>query len=314
MTGPAVSVVVACFDRPDGVAALVAALGEQTVSDFELIAVDQVGDQRVKGVLDSAPFATRYLTEIPSGPSTVPGRLPSNASRARNTGALAAAPIVVFTDDDCVPEPDWLELVTEPLRTDPGVIAVTGPNRVLHGADRLPAEERFAGRRRPHLFAGQGGSSNLAVRDKDFFAVGGFDTSIGPGTATFGAEDQHLIWRLLIRAEETGGAVACRRDAAVTDRVPASRGARLRQRWTYWASYGRFLRREFDAEGETAAADLFHDQSKREAPRAVAHMLRAGMPFGALEALVSDAALLWGWHRGPRLAPFVPEVGASGDT
>lgn len=315
MTAPAVSVVVACFERVDGLRALVSALAAQTLGDFELIAVDQVGDPDVKSVVAGAPFPARYLTEIPPGPSSVPRRRPSNASRARNTGALAAtAATVVFTDDDCVPEADWLERLTAPLQSDPAVIAVTGPNRVLHGTDAVPVEERFAGRRRPHLFAGQGGSSNLAVRRDDFLAVGGFDTSIGPGTASFGAEDQHLIWRLLIRAEDGGRVVACRRDAAVTDRVPERRWAKLRQRWVYWASYGRFLRREDDVEGETAAGDLFREQSRREVPAATWHALHGGHVFIAASGVVSEAGLLWGWYRGPRLAPFSPELGPSRGT
>lgn len=309
MTTPTVGVIVACFERPAGVDALVAALAKQTFTDFELLAVDQVGDPRVESTVDGASFATRYLTVISQGRVPKHGRRPSNASRARNTGAVATdAVILVFTDDDCVPEPDWLEKLTAPLRGDPDVIAVTGPNRVLQGIDNEPVEERFAGRRRPHLFAGQGGSSNLAVRRHDFLAVGGFDTSIGPGTANFGAEDQHLIWRLLIRAEETGRSVACRRDAVVTDRVPGRRLAKLRQRWDYWSNYGRFLRRESSV-GEAVARELFHEQSRREVPGTTRSALAGRHLFTAAEGLVSEAGLLWGWYRGPRFAPFAPEVG-----
>lgn len=301
---PSVTVVVACYERPEGLAALMDALTTQTFTDFELVAVDQVGDARVADLVDAAPFPARYMTEIPAGPPRRDGRPPSNASRARNAGlAAAAGPIVAFTDDDCVPEPDWLERITQPLRRDPGVIAVTGPNRVLHGTEATPAEERFSGRRRPHLFVGQGGSSNLAVRREEFLAVGGFDTTIGPGTASFGAEDQHLIWRLLIRAEATGRYVVGRRDAAVTDRVPTGRRAKLHQRWVYWSSYARFLRRELDRDGDTVAASLFREQARREVPRAVIDAARGGHLFETVQALTSEAGLLWGWFRGPRLGP-----------
>lgn len=310
MTSPAVGVVVACFERPAGLEALLSALAKQTFADFELLVVDQVGDPVIRAMVERAAFAARYLTEIPPPRRQRRGRRPSNASRARNTGAVTtAAPVVAFTDDDCVPEPDWLENLTAPLRDGTGVIAATGPNRVLRGDAALPVEERFVGRRRPHLFAGQGGSSNLAVRRSDFLAVGGFDTSIGPGTASFGAEDQHLIWRLLIRAEETGTELACRRDAAVTDRVPEGWRAKLRQRWVYWSSYARFLRRERDDAGEDAAAALFREQSRDEVPRATWRALRGGHAFMAAEGMASEAGLLWGWYRGPRLAAFVPEIG-----
>lgn len=301
---PSVTVVVACYERPDGFAALVEALGSQTYTDFELVAVDQVGDPRIEAIVAAAPIAARYTTAIPPRPSGRDGRPPSNASRARNCGLLAAsAPIVAFTDDDCVPEPDWLDKITAPLRHDPEVIAVTGPNRVLRGEEAVPVEERFTGRRRPHLFAGQGGSSNLAVRREDFLAVGGFDTTIGPGTASFGAEDQHLIWRLLVRAEETGRYVAGRRDAAVVDRVPTGRRAKLRQRWVYWSSYARFLHREAGRNGDAVARALLREQAGHEGPHAIAAAIRGGHPFEALQAAMSEAGLLWGWFRGPRLPP-----------
>src|SRR5205807_3675458 len=45
---------------------------------------------------------------------------------ARNTGVRASgAPIVAFTDDDCVPARDWLELLLRPYER-PEVLAVGG--------------------------------------------------------------------------------------------------------------------------------------------------------------------------------------------
>ena len=50
----------------------------------------------------------------------------ANISAARNAGlAIAAAPVVVFIDDDAVGEPTWLSRLTAPF-IDPQVIAATG--------------------------------------------------------------------------------------------------------------------------------------------------------------------------------------------
>jgi len=320
---PAVTVVVACFLRHDGLRRLLAALEKQTFEDFEVVVVDQVGDSVLREITSGSPVRARWVEAIPPAGTPRPRRNrprsarratspPSNASRARNTGAAASrSAVILFTDDDCVPEPNWVEGMSEPLRLDPKVIAVTGANRILAGDAGVPSQERFSGRIRPNLFPGQGGSSNLAVRRADFFAVGGFDTSIGPGTAVFGAEDQHLVWRLLIRAEDTDCVVVGRRDAVSIDRVLAGRWAPIKQRWVYMTSFGRMMRRERLRQGEAAAASIVADMMMRDTPAATWRALRRGQAFVALQGVTTELALAWGWVRGRHLQDFVPEIGTA---
>lgn len=54
MTSPAVGVVVACFERPAGLEALLSALAKQTFADFELLVVDQVGDPVIRAMVERA--------------------------------------------------------------------------------------------------------------------------------------------------------------------------------------------------------------------------------------------------------------------
>jgi GT2 family glycosyltransferase len=103
---PLVSVVVPTRDRPDRLRACLAALEAQSAASFEVVVVDD-GSQRaaaVRDVVATAPHARLVRS---------PGRGPA---AARNLGAAAAkAPVVCFTDDDCRPEPGWVDALTARL-------------------------------------------------------------------------------------------------------------------------------------------------------------------------------------------------------
>lgn len=58
-------------------------------------------------------------------------QLNAGPAAARNRGALAAqAPIILFTDDDCVPTVQWVEAITAPFQ-DPEVVGTKGIYRTL---------------------------------------------------------------------------------------------------------------------------------------------------------------------------------------
>src|SRR4051794_929257 len=92
---PRVSVVIPVRDDPSGVAAVTAALERQTLprEQFEVIVSVDGGE----------------LPQVPPGVRLVAGP-PRNSYAARNRGVAAAlAPVLAFTDADCLPELDWLE-------------------------------------------------------------------------------------------------------------------------------------------------------------------------------------------------------------
>ncbi len=85
-----ISVVVPTCDRPDALARCLAALGRQRAQSLEIVVVDDG-----RGEVD-APGA-RVVRAARAGPAA-----------ARNLGARAArGKVICFTDDDCVPGPDW---------------------------------------------------------------------------------------------------------------------------------------------------------------------------------------------------------------
>jgi GT2 family glycosyltransferase len=112
------SVVVVTKDRPHLIGELLEALAAQTLAPDEIVIVDN------NSRLSYADVFSVYRTRLPLRifVETTPG-IPA----ARNRGIQEARhEIVLFTDDDCVPQPRWLEEMVEPFYRDPHIGAVGG--------------------------------------------------------------------------------------------------------------------------------------------------------------------------------------------
>jgi glycosyltransferase involved in cell wall biosynthesis len=165
VAGPEVSVVVPTRDRPEGLAALIAALRAQTLAPerFELIVVDDGSDppQRPAG----SRLALRVIRrEHAGGPGA-----------ARNAGWRAArAPLVAFVDDDCVPLPAWLEALNEAAAGSDAAI-VQGPVKPPPGqrGERGPLSHTIEVAGPDRLFA----TCNVAYSRPLLERLGGFDES-----------------------------------------------------------------------------------------------------------------------------------------
>jgi O-antigen biosynthesis protein len=165
------------------------------------------------------------------------------ASVARNTGTRAATgDVVVFTDADCCPHPDWLAALGAPL-ADPAVGAVAGrlastaPHGVVETFSSLftlqaaPAPARHT---RWTPWAGGFPTANLAVRRAILQAIGGFDESV----AIYG-EDYDLCARLY----GAGAAIAYTPDAVVEHQHRVALGPMLRQAFGFGRSHAWLMRR-----------------------------------------------------------------------
>ncbi len=133
MPGPiTVSVVVASHARPLRLRWLLNALEEQTFAQqWEVIVVHDYDSRTAARVLDRHPLAvTGRLRHLAIRPGS------GSPARQRNIGWRAAqADLVAFTDDDCRPEPDWLERLA--------AAALGLPGHIVQGATRPdPLEQR----------------------------------------------------------------------------------------------------------------------------------------------------------------------------
>ena len=187
MSAPRVSVVVPTCGRADLLERCLAALETQSLprGDYEIIVVD-----------DSA---------LKSGPAA-----------ARNRGwRQARASIIAFTDDDTVPEPEWLERGLEAMK-DP-VDAAAG--RIVMPIPQNPTDyERDAQGLERSEFV----TANCFVRKRVLERLGGFDE----GFRLAWREDSDLHFRLL----RSGARLVRAPRAAVVHPVrPAGWGVSLKQ-------------------------------------------------------------------------------------
>lgn len=210
MTEPRISVVISSLDGARTLGACLDALKSQTLADeVQVVVVD-----------DGSSDATARVAREHGAEVVVHDRN-LGISMARNSGIAAArAPIVAFTDDDCVPEPDWLERLVVPYGR-PEVIGVGGSiavhrqksmvHRYLAAYNPLrPLELGLAGEagllerlgrylRRMWQIAEPSGpravfsfpGANMSFRREALAVVGGFD-----GRMTFGADDEYICARV----------------------------------------------------------------------------------------------------------------------
>jgi glycosyltransferase involved in cell wall biosynthesis len=183
------SLIVATLGRVRELEELLASLARQTCRDFEVIVVDQNGDDRLAGITARAfPFPL-YWQRTPH----------RNSSRARNLGLRRAlGELVAFPDDDCLYPPDLLAMVDAAFRDQPALGVRTGP------AASSPAGGLGSGRWRQS--SGPIGPANvwtsviefnMFLRREAATAVGGFDEQLGVGARFGSAEGNDLALRVV---------------------------------------------------------------------------------------------------------------------
>ena len=180
MSAPTITVVIPAYHSQDTIADTLLALRGQAC---DVIVVDSSSDTATADVVRRFPEVALHSS---------PERLLPHA--ARNLGAaLARGEAIAFTDPDCVPAPDWIEVHRRALSA--GRAVVGGP--IHHpGADgdwrvRAIHATKFSGLRpgRPSGPKVALATGNLAIDARAFARLGGFDE------ANRWAGDTELSWR-----------------------------------------------------------------------------------------------------------------------
>lgn len=267
-----VAVVIAAKDAATTIGPLLDALEAQTLprDRFEAIVVD-----------DGSGDDTGPLVEARGWARVVELGENRGAPVARNAGVAAArAPLIAFTDADCVPEPDWLERGLAWFRRDSelqmlgGLVFVEmGPrptvSALIDGARFLNQEEAVRG--------GGGLTSNLWLWRKLFLSVEGFNENL----AKLGYPDTELAELLSSRGVkyEYAEEVRVSHDARATWRELGRKGYRL---GVAHARFRRFRR----APGGTSGRPIFLTP-KRLLPRAtlrrIDRLAKRGIRVGPLK-------------------------------
>ena len=153
-------------------------------------------------------------------------------ARARNHGAAAATgDVLVFTDDDCVPKPDWLAAFADAARAHPNTLLGGHVFNLLHHrytseASQLLVEFLYQYYNSDPLNARFFASNNIAAQRDVFLGYGGFD----PAFTWSAGEDRDLCsrWR------ERGGRLVYVPQA----RIGHAHALSLRQFWRQHYRYG----------------------------------------------------------------------------
>lgn len=178
------SVIIPAYNAAQTITACIQALQNQTVAadQVEIIVVDDASTD------DTVACARACGVQV-----LTPGKL--GKSGVRNAGAEAAAgDIILFTDSDCEPRPDWIERMVQPFCDDPDVVGVKGAylskqKGLVARFTQVEVEERYD-RMRRETQINFIDTYAAAYRRHIFLENGGFDLSLPE------VEDQDLSFRL----------------------------------------------------------------------------------------------------------------------
>ena len=194
-TAPAASVVVCTRGRGAGIEATARAILAIQHPNFELIVVDQSEDDATEVALQ--PFAgdsrLRYLHTDTVG-----------TGRSRNIGLRAAhSPFILYTDDDWLVPPDWIDKMLAPFQANERVAvvfcAVTPLVKEIE-AGFTPNFEFTVSRTVSSLwqyYYRHGMGAGMGVRRSAMYEIGGFDDWMGPGSKFMSGEDADIAIRAL---------------------------------------------------------------------------------------------------------------------
>lgn len=156
---PEISIVIATRDRPPLLArCLDSILAQKTARAFEVIVVNDGKPLPSLPQLDDLRIIELASPTRGAGPAT-----------ARNHGvAHARASLILFTDDDAVPSPGWVDAAAAAFEAHSGAVGVEGP---VQTPAFDPLREHSIQNTRPGGYY----TCNVAYRREDFLAVGGFD-------------------------------------------------------------------------------------------------------------------------------------------
>lgn len=184
-----VSVVVATYGRCEFLPELIARLEEQS-APIEVVIADDGSSDDTWPTLERIAAASRLpllalRLDHTGGPS-----LPRNTAAAEARGTLIA-----FTDDDCLPDPDWAAAIAAGLQAGAGVV---------QGATRPTADAHARWDRTVSIAAPSGlfETCNLGVRRDVFVDAGGFPVIDVVGGVPRGFGEDALLGS---RASRLGG-------------------------------------------------------------------------------------------------------------
>jgi len=206
---PALTVAVCTRNRPDNLRQCLEVLNGIGYKPVEILIIDNAPDNMETRELVQNHFPKfHYICEPRPG-----------LNWARNRAIIEAkGELIAFTDDDALPDPEWVNAIVQAFTEDPDVMAVTGLVIPLElETDAQILFENFGGfgcgfkKRRFKInselgdnattiirhIADLGTGANMAFRRELFERIGLFDPGLDVGTVTNGGGDLEFFFRTL---------------------------------------------------------------------------------------------------------------------
>jgi len=300
MTQPLLTVVIPTYARPRQLTACLAALvGQRLEVPWEVVVVDDGSPEPLDSIAEAfhGRLDLRIERQANAGPA-----------RARNRGvAVARGRFIAFTDDDCLPEPDWLGALLRREALAPGAMVGGTTTNGLDGDLFASASQLIVDLVYDHFNADPSQatfltSNNILCSRERFEAIGGFDVTFPRA----GAEDRDFCDRW-----KTAGWPLVWEPAA---RIEHRHAQNLRKFIDLHFRYGRgaylYHRRRLERGSGGIGRDIgFHASilprlralrgDRRVAGRALAILATFGIWQGANAAGFARAALLGSRRRTP---------------
>lgn len=196
-----ISVVIVTRNRPQKLLQCLLALSKSSLPNFEAVVVDQ----------SDKPMSSQYLQIIKKKLHCFQYIYSKQKGKSKglNLGIQASHyPLIAFTDDDCIPEKEWLSVLLKSFNRHSEVVGIFGRT--------LPFQpQKHTGRICPSIFEHRnakntlidtpcvhseniGFGNNMAFRRTAFEELGGFKEWLGPGSIGSNAEDAEFSLRTLI--------------------------------------------------------------------------------------------------------------------
>lgn len=174
-----VTVIIPTYNRENELKVCLDALSNQTYKNYEIIVIDDGSTDGTKKLVKTYKNI-KYIYQNNYGPA-----------KARNKGIISATgEILAFTDDDCIPEKDWLKNAV-PYFNNPSIIGVEG---ITMSSDLYSTPTSIA---TINLHGKKYSTCNMFYRAEVFKEVGMFDEKFKSAWE----EEYELACRILKKGE-----------------------------------------------------------------------------------------------------------------
>lgn len=192
-----ISVIINTYNRPLQCIEAIQSILKNEYNKFEIIIVEQCGNKQIPNFIKSAKISNKvkyFNLQV------------SHVSKAKNYGInQARGRIIVFTDDDCLVDKNWLKEINLAFKKNGEIVGILGqitpytPKKNLGKVCPIYFKSK-----KPQVFSDFtehwkiGFGCNMAFKKNAFNEAGMFKTWLGSGSIASNAEDAEFMLRLLL--------------------------------------------------------------------------------------------------------------------